>query len=412
MPWNAEVPDNDLPALPPVGLDLEPKPVLKATVEARAALATLAQAGQLLPHPHILIHAVPLLEAQASSEIENIVTTADELFKHVESGGGDHATKEALRDRAALFAGVHSIRERPLTAATAARICSALQGREMTVRAVPGTRIANPTTREVVYAPPEGADLIREKLSAWERFIHADDDLDPLVRMAVAHYQFEAIHPFHDGNGRTGRVINILMLIQAGLLPDPILYLSRAIIDRKNDYYRLLRGVSAEGAWIEWILYMIDAVRVSATSTTRKISAIRTCQEEIAERARCNPGRPRRPVPGSPVRAALLPHQHSRRPMRRLASDRVIVAARPCRRRVAEQRQSRSRTALRQPRALGRPDASGVIVGPSTRPLRARLPPSRLPSFPPVGGRVVGKNARGDRDVGQVAELPQLLGSA
>lgn len=286
MSWSPEVPFNDLPPLPPAGLDLEPKPVLKATVEARTALATLAQAGQLLPNPNILIHAVPLLEAQASSEIENIVTTADELFKHVDSGGGDHATKEALRYRSALFAGVESIRNRPLTSATAAQICSELQGREMTVRAVPGTRIANPATRQVVYAPPEGADLIREKLTAWERFVHAEDDLDPLVRMAVAHYQFEAIHPFHDGNGRTGRVINILMLIEAGLLHDPILYLSRAIIARKNDYYRLLLAVTAENAWIEWILYMLDVVRDSAASTTRKIAAIRTCQEGIAERAR------------------------------------------------------------------------------------------------------------------------------
>lgn len=267
-------------------MDLEPKPVLKAAIEARTALATLAQAGQLLPNPNILIHAVPLLEAQASSEIENIVTTADELFKHAESGGGNHATKEALRYRTALFAGVDSIRRRPLTAETAAKICSQLQGRDMAVRAVPGTRIANPVTRQVVYAPPEGADLIRDKLSAWERFVHAEDDLDPLVRMAVAHYQFEAIHPFHDGNGRTGRVINILMLIEAGLLSDPILYLSRAIIDRKNDYYRLLREVTAEGAWIEWILYMLDIVRESAESTTRKIAAIRTCQDDIAERAR------------------------------------------------------------------------------------------------------------------------------
>lgn len=240
----------------------------------------------MLPNPNILIHAVPLLEAQASSEIENIVTTADELFKYVESGGGDHAVKEALRCRAALFAGVESIRTRPLTAATAARICSELQGRQMAVRAVPGTRVVNPTTREIVYAPPEGADVIWEKLAAWERFIHVDDDLDPLVRMAVAHYQFEAIHPFHDGNGRTGRVINILMLIEAGLLRDPILYLSRAIIARKNDYYQLLRAVTAEGAWVEWVLYMLEVVRWSATSTTRKIDAIRTCQEDIADRAR------------------------------------------------------------------------------------------------------------------------------
>lgn len=286
MSWNPGLPFNDLPPLPPAGLDLEPKVVLKAAVEARTALATLAQAGQWLPNPNVLIHAVPLLEAQASSEIENIVTTADELFKFVESGGGNHATKEALRYRRALFAGVDSIRKRPLTAATAARICSELQGREMAVRAISGTRIANPGTRQIEYAPPEGAELIREKLSAWERFVHAEDDLDPLVRMAVAHYQFEAIHPFHDGNGRTGRVINILMLIEADLLRDPILYLSRAIIDRKNDYYRLLRAVTAENAWIDWILYMLEVVRDSATSATRKIGAIRTCQEDIAERAR------------------------------------------------------------------------------------------------------------------------------
>ena len=286
MPWSPEVPFNDLPPLPPAGLDLEPKPVLKATVEARTALATLAQAGQLLPNPSILIHAVPLLEAQASSEIENIVTTADELFKHVESGGGDHATKEALRYRAALFAGVESIRSgrsplRPLPGS--ARSCRV--ARWLFVRCLARGSRTRPHD-EVVYAPPEGVDLIREKLSAWERFVHADDDLDPLVRMAVAHYQFEAIHPFHDGNGRTGRVINILMLIEAGLLHDPILYLSRAIIARKNDYYRLLRAVTAEGAWIEWVLYMLDVVQESATSTTRKIGAIRACQEDIAERAR------------------------------------------------------------------------------------------------------------------------------
>ena len=286
MPWSPEVPFNDLPPLPPAGIDLEPRAVLKATVGARTALATLAQAGRLLPNPNILIHAVPLLEAQASSEIENIVTTADELFKHVESGGGDHATKEALRYRSALFAGVHAIRSRPLTTVTAARVCAELHGREIDVRAMPGTRIANPTTREVVYAPPEGADVIRDKLSDWERFLHADDDLDPLVRMAVAHYQFEAIHPFHDGNGRTGRVINILMLIEAGLLDDPTLYLSRAIIERKNDYYRLLRSVTADGAWVEWILYMLDVVQESARSTTRKIASIRACQNDIAEQAR------------------------------------------------------------------------------------------------------------------------------
>lgn len=285
MAWRPDEPYNELPPLPPA-IDLEPKQVLKAAIEARAALATLAQAGQMLPNPDILIQAVPILEAQASSEIENIVTTADELFKHAQAGGGNHATKEALRYRTALFAGLDSLHERPITAQTAVEICSVLHGREMRVRALPGTRIANPTTMEVVYAPPEGHDVIVEKLAAWERFIHGHEDLDPLVRMALAHYQFEAIHPFHDGNGRTGRVLNILLLIEAGLLTEPTLYLSRSIIARKNDYYRLLREVTAEGAWIDWILYMLDVVRESAESTTRKIQAMRQCQQDIGDRAR------------------------------------------------------------------------------------------------------------------------------
>lgn len=285
MTWSPELPYNDLPALPPKR-DLEPKSVLKAAVEARAAVAGLVQAAGLLPNPNVLIHAVSLLEAQASSEIENIVTTADELFRHVEAGGGGHATKEALRYRSALFAGVNAIRDRPLATATALRICSELHGHEVQVRAMPGTRIANPATKEVIYAPPEGADLIREKLSDWERFVHAEDDLDPLVRMAVAHYQFEAIHPFPDGNGRTGRVINILMLMEAGLLQDPILYLSRAIIAKKGEYYRLLRAVTAEDAWEDWIVYMLEAVRDSAASTITKIGSIRGCQDSLAERAR------------------------------------------------------------------------------------------------------------------------------
>ncbi len=286
MSWTPDVPYNLLPPVPPQDVELEPKSVLKATVEARTALAALSQAGRLLPNPQVLLNAVPLLEAQASSEIENIVTTADELFKHVESDGGDHATKEALRYRRALFAGIEAIRKRPLSTGTASLICSELQGREMDVRTVPGTRIANPLTREVIYAPPDGEQVIRGKLSDWERFVHAEDDLDPLVRMAVAHYQFEAIHPFHDGNGRTGRVLNILMLIDAGLLDEPILYLSRAIIARKNDYDRLLRAVTAEGAWIEWIHYMLEVVRDSARSTIHMIDEIRTCQEDLSERAR------------------------------------------------------------------------------------------------------------------------------
>jgi Fic family protein len=287
MDWDPLTPYDGLPLIPPP-VDLESKNVLKSAIEARAALAALDQAARLLPNPAVLVYTMPLLEAQASSEIENIVTTADALFKYAQTDDeeGDPATKEALRYRSALFEGVRAIEVRPLTAGTAERVCSRIKNREMAIRKLAGTRIANPTTGDVIYSPPEGADLIRNKLANWESFIHADDGLDPLVRMAVAHYQFEAIHPFHDGNGRTGRIINILMLIEAGLIAEPILYISRFINGHKNDYYRLLSDVTSEGSWEPWILYMLEAVRQTADSTAAKIAAIRTVQEEIHDQAR------------------------------------------------------------------------------------------------------------------------------
>lgn len=173
------------------------------------------------------------------------------------------------------------MKSRALTARTAIDVCSEIRGIEMDVRKMPGTRIGNPFTGETIYTPPEGSDVINAKLSNWEKFIHADDGLDPVVKMAVAHYQFEAIHPFADGNGRTGRIINILILQNADLLRLPVLYLSRYIIANKNDYYTLLNAVTANNAWEEWILYMLEAVRQSAQSTTRKIMAIRDLQQEF-----------------------------------------------------------------------------------------------------------------------------------
>ena len=235
-----------------------------------------------------MINTFPLLEAQASSEIENIVTTADELFRLAQADAStlDPATKEALNYRTALFEGVRAIRSRPLTVGTAERICSQIKQREMAVRKVPGTRIANPASGHIIYSPPEGQNTIVEKLSNWEAFLHADDGLDPLVRIAVAHYQFEAIHPFHDGNGRTGRILNILSLIEAGIIDQPILYLSRFIIRRKNDYYRLLTAVASDEAWEDWILYMLKTAEETALTTIAKIDGIRNHQALIRDAAR------------------------------------------------------------------------------------------------------------------------------
>ena len=287
MTWSASEPFNELPPLPP-RVEIETKRVLKATIEARAALAALDQATRRLPNPAVLINAIPLLEAQASSEIENVVTTADELFRFAEdeSAAADPAIKETLQYRRALFVGFESVKDRPLSSNTAATVCTIIKSREMKVRRAAGTFIGNPTTKEPTYTPPSGESLIRDKLHNWEQFIHESGDLDPLVVMAIAHYQFEAIHPFEDGNGRTGRILNVLLLVEAGLLNQPILYLSRYIIETKTVYYSLLQAVTADERWEDWILYLLEGLRRTAVSTVSKIDAIHVLQDNVLERIR------------------------------------------------------------------------------------------------------------------------------
>jgi Fic family protein len=289
--WAPDRPYDHLPPLPPAA-ELESRAVLKRCVAARSALAELRVAAALIPNPAVLINTLPLLEAQASSEIENVVTTADELFRHLDADqGADPTTREALRYRSALLEGVRHIDERPLSTATAEAICSRIKGEEMIVRSVPGTRIASARTGAVVYTPPARTQALRDLLTNWEEFLHEPDAdhhaaLDPLVRMAVAHYQFEAIHPFTDGNGRTGRVINSLFLVQRGLLDRPILYLSRFIIAHKADYYRLLLEVTRDGAWEAWILYMLRGIEETARWTVAKIAAIRQLTAMVTDHLR------------------------------------------------------------------------------------------------------------------------------
>lgn len=284
--WRADRPWNDLPKLPPK-VELESKVVLKQCVSARAALAELKQAAELIPNPAMLINTLPILEARASSEIENIVTTADKLFWHLQAdGSADPATKEALRYRSALLEGVRALKKRPLATRTAEAVCTQIKGTEMAVRKVPGTALAKGASGDVVYTPPDGEARLRDLLANWERFLHEEDSLDPLVRMAVGHYQFEAIHPFTDGNGRTGRILNSLFLVEQGLLPLPILYLSRYLIRRKADYYRLLLAVTRDGAWEDWLLYMLRGVEETAAWTTGKIGAIRKLAADTAEYVR------------------------------------------------------------------------------------------------------------------------------
>ena len=280
--WRPESPFNDLPSLPPTG-ELETRVILKQCIEARAALAQLKSAAELIPNQGILINTLPLLEARASSEIENIVTTNDQLFQFRDDDEhADPATKEALRYSHALLEGYRNLHKRPLSTGTAEQVCSTIKGIQMRVRRIPGTNLTDADRGDVIYTPPEGESLLRTLLANWERFLHEEHSLDPLVRMAVAHYQFEAIHPFMDGNGRTGRVLNSLFLIQENLLTMPILYLSRYIIEHKADYYRLLLDVTRHQSWEPWILFVLRGVEETATWTTDKIEAIRQLADHTA----------------------------------------------------------------------------------------------------------------------------------
>lgn len=289
MSFRPDQPFNDLPPLPPAQ-DIETKAVLKACIEARAALAELRVSGQLIPNQAVLINSIPLLEAQASSEIENIVTTSDRLFRFANDAQGqaDPATREALRYRTALHRGFGMLNQRPLSTAIAVEVCRTIKGVDLDIRNTPGTALVNDATGAVIYTPPEGADLLRSKLANWERYIHEVEETDPLIRLAVMHYQFEAIHPFADGNGRTGRVLNLLYLVDKKLLDIPVLYLSRHIIQNKATYYRYLLEVTTSGSWTQWVLFMLEAIRTTAQWTTARIGAIRDLLEQTADRMRQN----------------------------------------------------------------------------------------------------------------------------
>ena len=283
--FNASVPFNDLPDLPPPLEQIESKEILKRCIQARVGVAELKQAAELIPNSAVLVNALPLLEARASSEIENIVTTTDKLFEFADiaEDRADAATKEALRYRTALYEGTKMVQRGMLTTDMAIHICSTIKGMELDIRAESGTTLKSRMTGEVIYTPPVGQELLIRKLDNWATFMHEATDIDPLVRMAVQHYQFEAIHPFVDGNGRTGRILNILFLVKHGLLDSPILYLSRYIIQNKAAYYRLLQKVTHEQDWTSWILFILDGVEETCNWTTDKIKSIRELMEHTAE---------------------------------------------------------------------------------------------------------------------------------
>ncbi len=281
--FDRKQPYNDLPLLPPP-VELETKAILKQAIAASRAIAELRGKAQQIPNQRMMIDSIVLQEARLSSEIENIVTTNDELYRAAADMDGlfDSHTKEVLRYRQAIWFGYEQIKKRPLSINLFVEIVQIIKQIKLDVRKTTGTKLSGPNG-EIVYTPPEGEAVIREKLANLEQFIYDNYDLDPLVKLAVMHYQFEAIHPFADGNGRTGRILNILFLVEQGLLDMPVLFLSRYIIENKGDYYDGLRRVTEDGSWEEWILYILKGIEITAQQTSLQIDAILELMETIKD---------------------------------------------------------------------------------------------------------------------------------
>jgi Fic family protein len=284
-----------LPTLPPPG-DLETPEVLRALADAHRHLAELKGRAASIPNQAILIDTLSLQEAKASSEIENIVTTQDELFQaslFLEGGPGSPAAKEVAIYRDALKRGFDSLNRNHglLTNNAIVEMFRVLKRTDESFRSVPGTALKNQATGAVVYVPPQSEAEIAAHMTTLERFINDDaaSDLDPLVKMALIHHQFESIHPFSDGNGRIGRIINVLYLTRVDLLEIPILYLSRYITTHKADYYRLLQAVRDDGDWVPWVLYMLRAVSKTARQTLELIEGMRGLMADYKRRLREHP---------------------------------------------------------------------------------------------------------------------------
>ena len=285
MKIKPEVPNNALPPLPPKREIVESKAILRQESKAAVALAELKGLANILPNQNILINAIVLKEAKASSEIENVITTHDSLYQALtaKSFKPDSATKEVLRYREALFSGTAFIREKGFLSTNGIiHVQNILEGNDAGLRQLPGTMLKNGATGEVVYTPPDDKDVISSLMSNMEKFINdeEEDDISPLIKLAIQHYQFESIHPFYDGNGRTGRIVNILYLMMKGLLDSPILYLSGFIIRNKSEYYRLLRDVNFTSAWELWILYMLKGIEQTSLNTIVQVRNIDALLQE------------------------------------------------------------------------------------------------------------------------------------
>ena len=277
-------PYNDLPKLPPKG-DLETTAVLRKTITASRALSKLNGAITNLPNPRLFLDTIHLQEAKASSEIENIITTNDDLYQAIvaDKKFDNPAAKEVISYKEALWHGLEQLEKRPfITTKLCVEIVQRIKQNTSEIRKTAGTTLSN-TTGETIYTPPSGESVIRDKLANLEKFINEKTELDPLIKMALMHYQFEAIHPFSDGNGRTGRILLLLYLKLEKLLDIPAIYLSEYIINNKSDYYEKLRRVTEKEDWEGWILYMLDMVETTAEKGLVRLEAILTLMEHTSK---------------------------------------------------------------------------------------------------------------------------------
>jgi len=282
--FDRRIPYNDLPLLPPKS-DIETKNILRKTISAGRALAQLNGALRNLPNPTLFLDTIYLQEAKASSEVENIITTNDELYQSfvAERKIENAATKEVLSYKEALWLGLEELKTKPfITSNLCIKIVQCIKQNTASIRVTPGTTLSTPQGK-VIYTPPIGESVIREKLANLERFINEDNGIDPLIKMALMHYQFEAIHPFADGNGRTGRILLLLYLKLSGLLDIPAIYLSEYIIKNKTAYYQKLRGVTEKDEWEGYILYMLDLIEETSINGLERLNRITITMDKTAE---------------------------------------------------------------------------------------------------------------------------------
>jgi len=264
---------------------METKAVLRKTATAHQALAELKGVLSSLPNEYIMLQTLALREARESSAIENIISTFDEIYRSnlQNQTFASAAAKEVHQYAKALIEGFELVKIHGLlTINTILQIQEIVEQNNAGFRKLPGTKLLNDLTGEIIYTPPQEYDIIVSLMNNLELFMNDDSmmDMDPLLKMAIIHYQFESIHPFYDGNGRTGRIINILYLVQKGLLGLPILYLSRFIIDHKNDYYRMLQQIRFTGEWEEWLLFMLNGIEITAKEGINSIKTLKLLMQE------------------------------------------------------------------------------------------------------------------------------------